>query len=127
MEKQAKTTASLHEATVRDIMSTPSGRHWLWDHLSACHVFHSSFTGDALTTAYAEGERNMGLRLLSQIMQACPDNYILAQREANEREHTDDRRSSATGSNGPADQQGSDRAEGDPDSSDYDDRDYRHG
>jgi hypothetical protein len=33
--------------------------------------------------ACAEGERNIGLRLLSDLMQACPDRYIEMLKEAN--------------------------------------------
>ena len=49
---------------------------------------------DALQSAFAEGERNIGIQLINDIMIACPDQYIQAQRESNDRSTTDERRSS---------------------------------
>lgn len=68
--------------------------------LEACHIFASSHTGNALNTAFAEGERNIGLRLLNGIMAAAPDQYVQMMRERNERDATaESRRRQATGPN----------------------------
>jgi hypothetical protein len=39
-----------------------------------------------------EGQREIGLRLLMDIMGACPDNYVLMMRESNERQSVHDAR-----------------------------------
>lgn len=67
---------------VASILSTPSGRAWLWSVFQSCHMFQTSFSGDALRLAFAEGERNVGLRLLAQVMSANPDAWTLMMKES---------------------------------------------
>ena len=93
-EKAAKLAEANRHATITNLMSTSFGREWVWDILTQCHCFSTTFNGEALSSAFAEGERNVGLRLLSDILTACPDQYIQAQRESNERSSLDERRSS---------------------------------
>jgi hypothetical protein len=71
-------------------MSTIPGRAWVWGLLEACHVFATSHTANALNTAFAEGERNIGLRILNDVMAACPDQYVVMTREANGRRTASD-------------------------------------
>src|SRR5438034_7377082 len=84
-EKEAKLAERQRYEITSYIMSTAPSRAWMHDKLETCHVFRSSFATDALAMAFAEGERNIGLQLLNDIMQACPNNYILMMEEANER------------------------------------------
>lgn len=93
--KAAKERAERDTLVLMSIMANPSGRDWVHDFLTSCHVFSSSFTSNALTTAFAEGERNVGLQLFLGIVQSCPDQYIQMMREANDRAISDNR------SNGP--------------------------
>lgn len=90
--KQAKAAEAERLNIVRGIMSLRAGRAYIHDELAACHVFATSFTTDALQMAFSEGERNRGLRLLNDVMAACPDEYIDMMREANERQLAADRR-----------------------------------
>jgi hypothetical protein len=94
LEKAAKLAESNRRAVITQLMSTAPGREWVWDILAQCHCFATTFNGDALTSAFAEGERNVGLRLLADILAACPDQYIQAQRESNDRNSLNERRSS---------------------------------
>lgn len=50
--------------------------------------------------AFMEGQREVGIRLLSDIMGACPDAYVTMMRERNERNATDDARRSRKDANG---------------------------
>lgn len=84
-EKLAKLESTHDRETIVILMSTINGRSWMWRQLEQCHCFNDPFTGDALHEAYQKGERNFGLRLLSQINLYCPDQYIQMVREANER------------------------------------------
>ena len=93
LEKQAKLADAQRRQVITQLMSTTFGREWMWDVLSRCHCFSTTFSGDALTSAFAEGQRAIGLSLLSDIMIACPDSYLQAQRESNERSSLDERRS----------------------------------
>lgn len=74
-----------HERAValRALLSTRPGREWIWEVLSAAHIFSTSFVrGDAGASAFQEGERNMGLRLLADLQRHAPDEFLEMQREA---------------------------------------------
>ena len=82
------------------LMSTSPGRAYIWEQLSAAHIFSTSFALDALQMAFSEGERNAGLRLLNDIMDTCPDEFILMMRERNERDSARQRPGSQDGNGG---------------------------
>jgi len=84
-EKAARLADVQRREVITQLMSSAAGRQWLWDRLSDCHMFVTTFNGDALQGAFMEGQRAIGLAMLSDIMLACPDQYIQAMREANER------------------------------------------
>lgn len=67
---------------VKWLMSTPEGRRVAWHLLSMAGLFRTSFTGDSNTTCFNEGQRNLGLMLQSDILQVCPEKYLLAMKEA---------------------------------------------
>ena len=94
-EKAAKLRAQQDAEAVIAIMSTIPGRAWMWRQLGAANIFVSNFTGDPMRDAFASGERNFGLRLLSDIMLHCPEQYLQMTREANDndRHHNNDRNS----------------------------------
>ena len=54
------------------IMEHPDSRAWLRDHLDFCGPLRSSFTGEALSSAFAEGQRNAGLRVMCQVLEKFP-------------------------------------------------------
>lgn len=93
-EKEAKIATAQRAQVVHQIMSTVQGREWMWSKLAEARVFHQTFTGDALQSAFNEGQRALGLSMLAEVMLSCPDQYIQAQRESNERTATWERRSS---------------------------------
>lgn len=103
--RQAEKAAKLAEIRAREVttelMSTPAGREWLWNNLAECHIFEQSFVpNDPLTSAFREGERAVGLRLLSVVMLHCPDQYVQAARESNERTASAERARSQNGDGG---------------------------
>lgn len=57
------------------ILETEAGRRTLWRYLMAAGIFKCSFTGDATTTVFWEGNRNIGLKILDDIMLANPAAY----------------------------------------------------
>lgn len=79
------------EGVVKMLMSTPDGREWVFDLLGRCHLFGSTYTSDSRQSAFLEGERNVGLVLLADVLRICPELYLQAQRESNDRHHSDDR------------------------------------
>lgn len=84
-EKEAKLATEVRALVITDIMSTPSGRAYIWDLLAQCRIFHQTFTPNPLVTAFNEGARSVGLAILGDILTSCPDSYVLAQRESHVR------------------------------------------
>lgn len=95
-EKQAHIAEASRQSVLRNLMSTIEGRTFMWDVLANAHIFSSTYTGDALQSAFNEGQRAVGLALLADILIACPDQYIQAQRESNERHHSHNASASAS-------------------------------
>jgi hypothetical protein len=119
LEKQAKLADAQRRAVITSLMSTTFGREWMWDKLSECHMFVTTFNGDALQSAFMEGQRAIGLSMLSDIMIACPDQYIQAMRESNERSSLDERRSSPVDDGGDPGSAADDPSDDDTDSITY--------
>jgi hypothetical protein len=99
-EKQAKLAEQQRREIVTGIMSVAPGRSWMCDLLEHCHIFHTSYNDLPHRMAFMEGQREVGIRLLSDIMSACPDHYVLMMRERNERNSSYDARRSKPDSNG---------------------------
>lgn len=70
------------EDDMRWLMGDGRGRRLVWRWLGDGGIFRPSFTGDALQTAFREGERNRALALLADVMQCCPEQWIRMQAEA---------------------------------------------
>lgn len=71
-------------------MSIPQGRQWIHTLLEDCHLFTSQFVSDPYLKYWADGERNVGLRIFADISAHCPDAYIQMIKEANDRRITAD-------------------------------------
>ena len=77
--RRRKSGRVLHEKRkyIAEVMARKEGRRWVWELLTASHVFSTSFvSGDAHATSFHEGERNIGLRILTDVMTAAPDQYV---------------------------------------------------
>lgn len=68
----------------------PRGRRHIWGLLAQSGVFRSSFNTNAMTMAFQEGQRNIGLRLLSMIHEHCPESYTVMVEENTHGKHADD-------------------------------------
>jgi hypothetical protein len=62
-------------ADMKYLLSSMQGKRVLWRYLEECGVFRSSMTGNS-QTFFLEGRRDIGLRILSDIMEANPDAYL---------------------------------------------------
>jgi hypothetical protein len=98
--RAAKAEESQSSSVIASLMSAPSGRSYIYRLLEKCHIFSSSFSTSPLSTAFAEGERNVGLQILGDLMRFVPDQYLQMIREAHDRSSTDVRRSGDSPSNG---------------------------
>lgn len=72
---------------VQQVMMTKCGRALIWRQLSRLNVYGNPFVaGMPDVTAFQCGERNAGLWLLQEVMEACPDLYAKMQEEQNVQE-----------------------------------------
>lgn len=55
------------------LLQTRPGRSWMFSLLQDCHVYQTSFSAEPMTMAFREGERNVGLRLISMIHSVSPE------------------------------------------------------
>lgn len=65
--RKVKIVAAGHRLVIRQIMSSVEGRAWIWNLLSRCHVYSTSFSSNALSMAFQEGERNIGLIINAEV------------------------------------------------------------
>jgi hypothetical protein len=64
------------EEDMKAVLSTPEGRRFFWHLLDDVTRLHAaSFTGDALTTAYAEGRRSVGIELMTEAQRVALPGY----------------------------------------------------
>lgn len=91
-EKQSKRAARERRVVIATVMASASGRQWFYEILTTCHVFATSFSLDTKEMAFKEGERNIGLMFLTELMRTCPNEYMLMMREANERDSVSEQR-----------------------------------
>ncbi len=71
---------------MQELLALPSGRRTLWRYISGCGVFRTSFVGDVNAAIFNEGARNVGLKIIDDVMTADPDAFVLMQKEAKKRE-----------------------------------------
>lgn len=120
-EKDAKLAEQQRREVVFQLMATIAGRHWILNLLEKTHTFATSYSKDPYATAFSEGERNIGLQILGDVMQSAPDQYIIMMREANERRTVTEHRGSKD-LNGGTEGRGSPTEPADDDFYDGDDR-----
>ena len=93
-ENQARKERLNRDAEGDDIkwlMSSKRGRRVAWRLLDQAGVFRSVFNTNAMQMAFAEGNRNTGLKLLSLIHALCPELFTTMTREnTNEHRNEDD-------------------------------------
>lgn len=73
---RAASDASDQALVIRNLMSTPAGRRWMWLTLEACAVFSDSGNLDPQHLAWEVGKRTTGLALLAQVNRHAPADYI---------------------------------------------------
>lgn len=82
---EANEAARLRREEERDglgaVLSTKGGRLTVYRLLDWAGVYRLSFTGDALWSAFNEGQRNIGNKLLTEIMAEFPAEYALMIKE----------------------------------------------
>lgn len=65
------------------LMQDRRGRRVVWRLLDKAGVFRTSFNvPNAMQVSFNEGQRNLGLLLLAEIQELCPDKFHLMTKEA---------------------------------------------
>ena len=65
------------------LMDNAQGRRTVWRLLNWTGVFRSSVNSDVTMMAFAEGNRNVGLRVWAQLHRLCPEKYLIMVNENN--------------------------------------------
>jgi hypothetical protein len=78
----AKTSRDTDEADFKWLMSSKRGRRIVWRLLDRAGVFRTSFSTNAMAMAFAEGQKNEGIRITGQIHSLCPELYPVMTKEA---------------------------------------------
>lgn len=97
-EKASAIAARQDLEVATQIMSTTAGREWIMRRIAL--AFITPFTSDPHMTAFNCGIQNEAIKLMTEIMNACPDQYLLAMREQNERNAAGERSRSKVGDGG---------------------------
>ena len=74
-------SALIEAEDLKWIMENRRGRRFVWRLLSKAGIYRSSFTGNS-TTFFQEGMRNIGLMIVHDIHEVCPDQYSVMVKEA---------------------------------------------
>ena len=88
-DSRAKLSRDNDEADFKWLMGSKRGRRMIWRQLDRAGVFRLSFNPNAMQMAFAEGNRNEGLRTLASIHAQCPELYPVMVKE-NTKENADD-------------------------------------
>lgn len=83
--REARRAEAAKRSTLERVMSTYSGRWWIYTVLEQCHIYRNPFSVDALAMAFACGEMNIGQLLLIDLNQYCQGRYAEMLAEANDR------------------------------------------
>jgi hypothetical protein len=88
---RTRLTRETEEADLKWLMGSKRGRRIVWRFLDRAGVFRLSFNTNAMQMAFAEGNRNEGLRMLAQIHALCPELYpVMVKEQTNDNRNADD-------------------------------------
>lgn len=81
-KREAGRKKAAQRQIVKELMNDQSGRAWLWQQMEFCNVFAQTFViGSPDGTAFNEGTRRYGNKLLTECMGADPEAFIVMMRE----------------------------------------------
>lgn len=74
-DERTQNTLRTEADDLKWMMSSKRGRRIIWRLLEQSGVYRLSFSQNAMTMAFNEGNRNFGLALLSKLHELSPDSY----------------------------------------------------
>jgi hypothetical protein len=60
---------------LKEVMRTKAGRHFVWEFLDGLGSYRSAFNPDPYLHAHAAGFKDAGLKLMEELLTACPDEH----------------------------------------------------
>lgn len=78
--RQASIQRAQEVEDFKHVVGSVEGRRFLWRLLEKTGVYRSSFTGSS-ETFFREGQRNVGLFLIGEIHEICPEVYTTMLKE----------------------------------------------
>ena len=73
-----------------DVLTTKSGRMFVWRILENAGIFRTSMSDSENWTAFREGARSLGLMVYADMMEACPARLIEMSTEAKTQKSEDE-------------------------------------
>ena len=61
---------------VKDLMASKAGHRFIWRVLARAGIFRSNPIEDHAAMSCREGQRQLGLMIFADIMEACPETYL---------------------------------------------------
>lgn len=61
---------------IRVVMGTAAGSRLILRLLNITGPYRSTFDADPIRMAFLEGNRNFGCRIVSDLLEACPEKYV---------------------------------------------------
>ncbi|NDD53499.1 endopeptidase [bacterium] len=80
LKKSSTIKKKIEAEDLKWVMGNKRGRRFAWRLLDRAGIYRTSFTGNS-TTFFNEGMRNIGLMLVADIHEACPEAYALMIKE----------------------------------------------
>ena len=81
-DTRARASKDTEEADFKWLMGSKRGRRIVWRLLDRAGIFRTSFNTNSMAMAFAEGQKNEGLKTIAQIHSLCPELYAVMTREA---------------------------------------------
>ncbi len=81
LEKQAEIQYKIKVDDLKWIMGNRRGRRFVWRILERAGIYRTTFTGNS-NGFFLEGKRELGLTIVQDIHQACPELYFEMIKEA---------------------------------------------
>lgn len=76
IKEKSKSAVETFADDMEWLMNNPRGRRMVHGYLERCHIHETSFSTNLSQTNFAEGERNIGLQILKDVMKHTPNKYM---------------------------------------------------
>lgn len=83
-EHRQRRQETVESKDLQTLLRTPEFRRFAWRYLGECRVYKQTFDHSGSVTAFNEGKRSVGLKILAEITAADPDSYLQMMKENKE-------------------------------------------